>query len=116
MTQLQQPPPLLPARLFRRRLFRHFVVATALVVASLGLGMAIYMHFEHLGLLDAFLNAAMILGGMGPIEQPQSAGGKFFAGIYALYSGLVFLIAAGLVLAPILQRVMHRFHWSTEDR
>ncbi len=77
--------------------------------------MAGYAWFEHLGWLDAFLNAAMILGGMGPVNLPQTAGGKIFAGLYALYSGLAVLIVAGIVFAPLLHRLMHRFHWDAED-
>jgi hypothetical protein len=69
-----------------------------------------YAAFEGLGWLDAFLNASMLLGGMGPVEQPRTTGGKLFAGAYALYSGLVFLVAAGIVLAPVVHRQMHHFH------
>lgn len=62
---------------------------------------------------DAFLNASMILGGMGPVKtQGLSEAGKVFAGLYALYSGLVFIAAMGLMLAPVIHRVLHRFHWS----
>jgi len=73
-----------------------------------------YQYYEGLPWRDAFLNAAMLLGGMGPIESPQTDGGKLFAGLYALYAGLVFLIAAGLIVAPALHRMLHLFHW--EDR
>jgi len=74
-----------------------------------------YMHFERLRLLDAFLNAAMLLGGMGPIEQPQTDGGKLFAGIYALYAGLVVLAVAGIILAPMMHRFLHRFHLEEDE-
>lgn len=107
--------PLLPPPAFRRRLLFHFFAAVGLIAGSLGLGMAGYAHFERLGWLDAFLNAAMILGGMGPVELPQTAGGKLFAGLYALYSGLVFLVTAGIVFAPVLHRWMHRFHLGGEE-
>jgi hypothetical protein len=73
-----------------------------------------YAHFENLAWRDAFLNAAMLLGGMGPVAAPVTDGGKIFAGIYALYSGLVFLISASLLLAPVVHRWMHRFHWDAE--
>ena len=83
----------------------------ALVVAgSLGVGMAGYHGFEQLSWLDAFLNAAMLLGGMGPVESPKTEGGKLFAGLYALYCGLVVLVVAGIVLAPVAHRILHRFH------
>ena len=78
---------------------------------SLALGMMGYEHFENLPWRDAFLNAAMLLGGMGPVDPPKTDGGKVFAGLYALYAGLVFLVTAGLVFAPVLHRVLHRFHW-----
>jgi hypothetical protein len=108
--------PLLARPAFRRRLLGHFFIAFGFIAGSLAIGMAGYAGFEHLGWLDAFLNAAMILGGMGPVTVPQSAGGKLFAGLYALYSGLAFLVVAGIVFAPVLHRLMHRFHWDAEDR
>lgn len=107
--------PLLPNLAFRRRLLRHFFTAFGFIAGSLGLGMAGYAWFEGLGWVDAFLNAAMILGGMGPVDLPKTAGGKLFAGVYALYSGLAVLVVAGIVFAPLLHRLMHRFHWDAED-
>ena len=73
--------------------------------------MAGYEYFEGLAWRDAFLNAAMLLGGMGPVEAPQTPGGKLFAGFYALYAGLAFLIVAGILAAPAVHRLLHRFHW-----
>lgn len=96
---------------FINRLIRHGSIAGLLIVFSLGLGIAGYMGFEHLGPVDAYLNASMILGGMGPVAEVKSTGGKLFAGTYALYSGLVFLVVAGLLLAPVVHRVLHKFHW-----
>jgi hypothetical protein len=69
-----------------------------------------YEHFEHLEWRDAFLNAAMLLGGMGPVEAPATPGGKLFAGFYALYAGLILLVSVGLMLTPVLHRLMHQFH------
>ena len=103
-------PVISPGR-FLQRLARHALVALALMGLSLGLGMSGYMAFEHLAPVDAFLNAAMLLGGMGPVDAPRSDAGKLFAGGYALYAGLVFLVAAGLVVAPVAHRLLHRFHW-----
>lgn len=103
--------PILPNRDFMRRLAGHFLASCCVIGGSLFLGMAGYHHYEHLSWLDSFLNAAMLLGGLGPIETPRTHGGKLFAGIYALYSGLVFLIVMGVMLAPVLHRVLHRFHW-----
>ena len=86
--------PMLSRPAFYRRLLRHFFTAFGFIAGSLGLGMTGYAYFEHLGWRDAFLNAAMILGGMGPVDMPQTSGGKLFAGLYALYSGLAVLIVA----------------------
>jgi hypothetical protein len=89
----------------------HFIGSLALIAASLFFGMLGYQYYEGLPWRDAFLNAAMLLGGMGPVDAPRTDAGKLFAGLYALYAGLVFLIAAGLVVAPALHRMMHLFHW-----
>lgn len=102
---------LLPRAAFLRRVAKHLAVAGLVVAGSLAGGMAGYAYFERLSALDAFLNAAMLLGGMGPIWSPATPGGKLFAGLYALYAGMVFLVVAGIVLAPIVHRVLHRFHW-----
>jgi hypothetical protein len=100
---------------FTRRLAWHGGGAIVLLLFSLGGGMLGYMTLEHLSPLDAFLNAAMLLGGMGPVDPPKSPGGKFFAGCYALYAGLVFIVTAALVFTPILHRVLHRFHWDDKQ-
>jgi hypothetical protein len=96
---------------YLRRLLKHFAVAVALVSGSLLAGMWGYRAFEGLGWLDAFVNAAMLLGGEGPLEQPHSSAGKLFAGLYALYAGILFIAVAGLLLAPVVHRLLHRFHW-----
>lgn len=100
---------------FVDRLIRHGAVAASLIAVSLGLGMAGYMGFEKQSLIDAFLNASMILGGMGPVATLVTPAGKIFAGMYALYSGLVFLVVGGLLLAPVVHRVLHRFHWEVSQ-
>jgi len=97
--------------LFIGRVLRHTAAATALVVLSIAVGMTGYEHFEGLPWRDAFLNAAMIAGGMGPVDAPHTNGGKVFAGLYALYSGLVLIATAALLFAPVVHRVMHKFHW-----
>jgi hypothetical protein len=111
MYEAKHEPPL-PRAHFFRRLWRHVALASGLLAGSLGFGMAGYRYFEGLPWLDSFLNASMLLGGMGPLEAPQTPGGKFFAGCYALYSGLFFLISAAIIFAPILHRLLHRFHWN----
>jgi hypothetical protein len=102
--------PLLPRSAFLWRIARYGAVAFLIVLGSLGIGMLGYHFFEGLAWLDAFVNAAMILGGMGPVNELHTAAGKLFAGIYALYAGLVFLLVAGVLFAPIFHRFLHRFH------
>ena len=74
-----------------------------------------YAGIERLPWIDAFLNAAMLLGGMGPVDVPKTDAGKLFAGVYALYAGLVFIVTAGLVVTPVLHRLLHHFHWSERE-
>ena len=107
--------PLAPRSIFLRRLGVVVAFAATLVAGSLAVGMWGYHHFEHLTWLDAFLNAAMLLGGMGPVETPATPGGKLFAGLYALYAGLVLLVSVGLMLTPVVHRLMHRFHLEEVD-
>ncbi len=108
---------LLPRAQFAQRVALHVTVAIGLLLGSLALGIAGYMYFENLAWRDAFLNAAMLLGGMGPVDLPKSDGGKIFAGCYALYAGLLILVTAGVVLSPVLHRLMHHFHLvGDEDR
>jgi hypothetical protein len=90
-------------------------MALTLLLISLLLGIAGYEHFEQLPWRDAFLNAAMLLGGMGPVDSPKTDAGKLFAGLYALFAGLVFLIGAGLIVAPLFHRLLHKFHWEQDQ-
>jgi hypothetical protein len=102
--------PLLPLRHFLIRLARSSGIAFALVGCSLALGMTGYHWLEHLSWTDSFLNASMLLGGMGPVNPPISTAGKLFAGCYALYCGLIVLIATGVILTPVAHRILHHFH------
>lgn len=79
---------------------------------SLSLGMIGYHHFENMSWVNAFLNAAMILSGMGPVETLQTSGGKIFAGTYALFSGVIFLVVVGIIFAPVVHRFFVKFHLS----
>ena len=101
---------------FYRRLLRHAIAALALLAGSLALGMWGYMRFEQLSAVDAFLNASMLLGGMGPVDPPHTVSGKLFAGGYALFAGLFFLVTAALMFTPVLHRLLHRFHWPEDER
>lgn len=103
--------PLLPRRLFLRRLGQHALAAAWLIVGSLGLGVLGYRIFEGLSWLDSLLNASMILGGMGPVNELHRHAGKVFASLYALFAGIVFLLIAGILLAPVAHRILHRLHF-----
>jgi hypothetical protein len=107
--------PLASRRLFAKRLAGSFALSISLILVSLLGGMAGYHHFEGMPWIDAFVNAAMILSGMGPVGSLQTWHGKAFAGLYALYSGLVLILAMGIVIAPIVHRVLHRFNLESED-
>ncbi len=111
MYESRREPPLSPRR-FLLRLIGHLALAFGLLALSLAIGMLGYAVLEKLSWIDAFLNAAMLLGGMGPVNPPQTSAGKLFAGLYALYAGLVFIVTAALLFTPILHRLMHRFHWN----
>ena len=114
---MYEPPskPPISAASFFQRLLGHLAIAFGLLAVSLAIGMVGYVTFENLSWIDAFLNSAMLLGGMGPVNPPQTTPGKLFAGLYALYAGLVFIVTAALLFSPILHRLMHRFHWDDED-
>ncbi|MFN9732159.1 MAG: hypothetical protein ACK59M_17270 [Pseudomonadota bacterium] len=101
----------LPSRRdFTRRVLRAVAFGVVLIVASLVFGMLGYRVFEGMSWIDAFVNAAMILSGMGPLQPLATPAGKLFAGVYAIYSGLALLSIAGIVFAPVVHRFLHRFH------
>ena len=102
--------PLLPPDRFLRRVAACVLMAVGVVAVSLLAGMLGYHAFESLSWLDAFINAAMLLGGMGPVNVPVTDAGKLFAGLYALYCGFVLIAVAGLLLAPVAHRILHHFH------
>ncbi len=107
-------PPLSLGR-FALRVGAHACVALLLIAVSLYLGMLGYRRYEHMSWMDAFVNAAMLLGGMGPVKTDLSEPGKLFAGIYALYAGLAFIAVMSIMLAPVVHRVLHLFHWEGQE-
>ena len=100
----------LPLHLFVNRLFLYILASLTFTGLSLVVGIIGYRYFEDLAWVDCFVNAAMILGGMGEIDPLKTDGGKIFAGIYALYSGLWVVACAGLIIAPVFHRILHKFH------
>jgi hypothetical protein len=102
--------PLLSRAKFARRVGRHLLVVLLFIAFALGIGVLGYRVFGQLPWIDSLLNASMILGGMGPVDQLHSSAAKIFASFYALFSGVAFIGIAGIMLAPFVHRLMHRFH------
>ena len=107
--------PLAPPGVFFGRVLSNLVLVLALIAVSLAVGMWGYHDLERMSWIDAFANASMILSGMGPLGPLSTSAGKLFAGLYALYSGLFLIIAAGLLLAPLAHRFLHRMHLADDD-
>ena len=101
---------LLPRREFIRRLGWSIAAGTVLITFSLSIGMIGYHHFDGLPWIDAFLDAAMILSGMGPVSPLRSDAAKHFAGCYAIYCGIALIATTGVILAPVIHRALHKFH------
>lgn len=99
---------------FARRLAVNLAAALGLIGLSLLIGMAGYQMLEGMSTADSYLNATMILSGMGPVGPLQTTAGKIFAGTYALYSGVVLIFSTGIILAPVVHRVLHEFHVDDE--
>jgi hypothetical protein len=106
----QRHEPLAPFADFVRRIVQSVALATFVIAIALGIGILGYRILENLPWIDAILNASMILGGMGPVNELHTTAGKLFASAYALFSGLIFVIVTGIVIAPILHRFFHWFH------
>lgn len=107
--------PLLTPREFLVRQVIYLLIAIGIIASSLLLGILGYHFFEGLAWIDALVNAAMLLGGMGPVNELHTTAGKLFASFYALYSGIVFLVSVGVILAPLYHRFLHRFHLEIEE-
>jgi len=107
--------PLLPRGLFLRRALAHLGVATILLGIALGIGILGYHYLAGFDWLDALLNAAMILSGMGPVDRIASVSGKWFASFYAILAGTVFLATAGIIVAPFAHRLLHRLHLDQDE-
>jgi hypothetical protein len=108
--------PLLPLRKFVYRLLWHALVALAAIACALGIGILGYHCFDGLSWLDSFLNASMILGGMGPVNELHWPSAKLFAGFYALFSGLFFVGVVSIIMFPILHRFLHILHLDVADK
>jgi hypothetical protein len=106
---------LLPRSIFLWRLAKCGAISLGFILVSLLFGIQGYRSFEGMSWIDAFVNAAMILGGMGPVGELHTDVGKLFAGTYALYCGLVVLISVGILIAPVLHRFLHYFHIESES-
>ena len=109
--------PLASQAMFRQRLARFGSFAAGIILLSLGIGILGYHYIVHLPWIDSLLNASMLLGGMGPVDTNQldTTAEKLFASFYALFSGVVFLVAVGVIATPIFHRFLHRFHLEIED-
>jgi hypothetical protein len=107
--------PLASRSTFLRRIAINAGAALAMTAASLALGMAGYRITEDMSWVDAFANAAMILSGMGPLAPLATTAGKLFAGVYALFSGLLLIFASGILLAPVAHRILHEFHFDDDE-
>lgn len=108
--------PLSSRHTFVKRVFRNFILANIILAFSLFLGMAGYHWLGHLGWVDSLLNASMILTGMGPVNAMESDAAKIFASAYAIFSGVAFLTTVGVLLAPAIHRLMHKFHLQDDDK
>lgn len=106
--------PLLTRQQFARRQARYALFSLLILAFSIGIGMAGYHYFGHLTWVDSFLNASMILTGMGPVDHMESDAGKLFSSFYALFSGVAFLTFVAVLFSPAYRRFMHKFHLDIE--
>lgn len=107
--------PLLPKNLFVKRMLKHLLLGSGTIFISLMIGVLGYHWIEGLGWVDSLLNASMILGGMGPVNELHSNASKIFASMYALFSGIIFLVTVGIIIAPAVHRFLHSLHIDEKD-
>ena len=107
--------PLLPRLEFIKRMIFFAFLSAGFVTFSLFMGMVGYRIFENFSWVDAFVNAAMLMGGMGLVNELHTDAGKIFAGVYSMYCGLVFIIAVGFLIAPVFHRFLHKFHLEMDE-
>ncbi len=107
--------PVLPPKLFYRRLAANAALASAIIGGTLGMGVGGYHYLGGLAWIDALVNASMLLGGMGPVDAVRSTGGKLFASFYALFCGLILIAATAILFAPVFHRFLHRFHMDMDE-
>lgn len=104
----------IPRKQFSLRVFRHLLLAGLILIASLLVGTLGFVHYAQLGWQSAFLNSSLLLSGIGLGHFPDATSGQLFVSIYALYAGLVYLVTSGIILAPVVHRLLHHFHWSED--
>ena len=107
--------PLLPRAAFLRRVVRNTIIGISIIFGSLGIGVLGYHFAEGMAWLDALVNASMILFGEGPVEALHTNAGKWFASFYAMFSGVAFITIVGVMFAPVVHRVFHKFHVEDDD-
>jgi hypothetical protein len=111
-----QTEPLLSRRLFSFRLLQYFLFGILFLIVSIGIGVLGYHYVGNLSWIDSFLNASMILTGMGPVDRLESDAAKLFASFYAIFSGVAFLTFVAVLFSPVYHRFMHKFHLDLGDK
>ena len=109
--------PVIGRRVYLTRILRHLALTISILAVSLLLGYLGFRHFADLKPMEAFVDACMLLGGMGPVKcaSVESDSGRIFASLYALFCGIVFIVAMGVILAPVIHRFLHKFHFTDDE-
>lgn len=114
MYERRNQPPISPSQ-FRLRMLRHLGWALALLAVSLLIGTAGQVYLEGFGWQKAFLSSCVLLAGLGLAVLPESEAGQLFVSFYALYAGFIFLVTSSILIAPLLHRLLHHFHWTDRE-